>query len=246
MFYLRPIQNSLIGRLHDFAKRRFSQSFGGGLKLVCSGCTKGALFSRTWPITSPSFRYNGAMRIRAASLALNVPVPTLRRWTQEFALGLSPEARASEGRPRTFTPRDMRVLRRAKEVLGRDDVTYESARRDLLSEGLLSFDSGEQHTAATATNSSRGVPAPRDEAAERGAAERFVRDIVERNIQQVRDAQTNLTSRVTELEREIQVLREQLGARGSATVTPEPDVPSNVTRPSPVEDAERRRSWRFR
>src|SRR5436190_1927028 len=64
------------------------------------------------------------VRIRAASQALGVPVPTLRRWTQEFAGGLSPEARASEGRPREFSARDMRILRRAKEILGREDVTY--------------------------------------------------------------------------------------------------------------------------
>ena len=186
------------------------------------------------------------MRIRAASQALNVPVPTLRRWTQEFALGLSPEARASEGRPRTFTPRDMRVLRRAKEVLGRDDVTYESARRDLLSEGLLSFDVNEAHGAGTATSGPRQPAAPRDETAERAAAERFVRDIVERNIQQVREAQVAFTARIADLEREIRGLREQMGARGASPESPEPDANSGATRSTAVDDAERRRSWRFR
>ncbi len=186
------------------------------------------------------------MRIRAASLALNVPVPTLRRWTQEFALGLSPEARASEGRPRTFTPRDMRVLRRAKEVLGRDDVTYESARRDLLSEGLLSFDSNEQHASTGGPGGSRSAAPARDETAERASAERFVRDIVDRNIQQVRDVQTALTSRLSELEREIRGLREQLSMRGNVVEAKEAEVASSATKSPASEDAERRRSWRFR
>src|SRR5438045_6045670 len=85
--------------------------------------------------------YNAvAMRIKAASQALDVPVPTLRRWTQEFAPGLSPDARASEGRPRDFSPRDMRVLRRAKDILKGDDVTYERARRLPGEEGLLTVE----------------------------------------------------------------------------------------------------------
>src|SRR5262245_61740616 len=134
------------------------------------------------------------MRIKAASQALDVPVPTLRRWTQEFAAGLSPEARASEGRPREFLPRDMRVLRRAKDVLKGDDVTYERARRLLGEEGLLSYE------ADPATDG-------RDDAADRQAAERFVGDVVAREIAAVRDG---LTSRVAELEREVRALREQL------------------------------------
>src|SRR5438093_12258817 len=106
------------------------------------------------------------MRIKAASQALDVPVPTLRRWTQEFAAGLSPEARASEGRPREFTPRDMRVLRRSKEILKGDDVTYERARRVLGGEGLLNYEA------------EAGAGGERDEAADREAAERLVREVV--------------------------------------------------------------------
>src|SRR6476661_785221 len=113
------------------------------------------------------------VRIRAASQALAVPVPTLRRWTQEFASGLSPEARASEGRPREFSARDMRVLRRAKEILGRDDVTYERERRELAGEGLMTYEAEE---AGAAVN---GAGPTRDEAAEREAAERFVHAVVE-------------------------------------------------------------------
>src|SRR5918911_2185622 len=104
------------------------------------------------------------MRIKAASQALDVPVPTLRRWTQEFASGLSPEARASEGRPREFSPRDMRILRRAKEILKSDDVTYERARRLLGDEGLMSPEA-------------QPAVGRRDDAADREAAERFVREV---------------------------------------------------------------------
>ena len=186
------------------------------------------------------------MRIRAASQALNVPVPTLRRWTQEFALGLSPEARASEGRPRTFTPRDMRVLRRAKEVLARDDVTYESARRDLSSEGLLSFDSNEQHGSSLTAGGARAVVPVRDETAERAAAERFVRDIVDRNIQQVIETQASLISRLGDLEREIRGLREQMASRVNSRESDDVDPRSALAKPAPADDAERRRSWRFR
>src|SRR5262245_47060393 len=139
------------------------------------------------------------MRIKAASMALSVPVPTLRRWTQEFAPGLSPEARASEGRPREFSPRDMRVLRRAKEILKDDEVTYERARRMLAGEGLLSHE-GEPAAATPG----------RDEAADRQAAERFVREVVAREVAAVREAQAGLVARVGELEREVRALREHL------------------------------------
>jgi DNA-binding transcriptional MerR regulator len=167
------------------------------------------------------------MRIKAASQALDVPVPTLRRWTQEFAAGLSPEARASEGRPREFLPRDMRVLRRAKEVLRGDDVTYERARRLLAGEGLLS------HEADPASGG-------RDEAADRDAAERFVREIVAREVAAVREAQAGLTTRVGEIEREIRALREQLrGTLGGAASTVMPARDDGT-------EADRRRSWPFR
>ena len=167
------------------------------------------------------------MRIKAASQALDVPVPTLRRWTQEFASGLSPEARASEGRPREFLPRDMRVLRRAKEILKSDDVTYERARRLLAGEGLLTYE---------ADPASGG----RDDAADREAAERFVREVVAREVATVREAQAGLTARLGEVEREIRALREQLrGAPGGAA--------SSVTSTrEDVGEGDRRRSWPFR
>jgi DNA-binding transcriptional MerR regulator len=167
------------------------------------------------------------MRIKAASQALDVPVPTLRRWTQEFAPGLSPEARASEGRPREFSPRDMRVLRRAKEILKNDDLTYERARRLLAGEGLLAHEADQ-------------VAGGRDEAADREAAERFVLEIVAREVAVVREGQAALAARVGEMEREIRALREQLrGTLGGAasTVMPARDDGGEV---------DRRRTWPFR
>jgi DNA-binding transcriptional MerR regulator len=140
------------------------------------------------------------MRIKAASRALDVPVPTLRRWTQEFASGLSPEARASEGRPREFTPRDMRVLRRAKDILRTADMTYDRARRALAEEALLA----EEPEAA---------PPGRDEAGDREAAERFVREVVASEVGALRESQAQLAGRVAELERQLRSLEAELEAR---------------------------------
>jgi DNA-binding transcriptional MerR regulator len=157
------------------------------------------------------------MRIKAASRALDVPVPTLRRWTQEFAAGLSPEARASDGRPREFTPRDMRVLRRAKDILRTADMTYERARRTLAEEALLT---DEPEAAAPA----------RDDAGDREAAERFVREIVAAEIAGLREGQALLAGRVGELERRLRALEAELEGEGTAGEREEAS-------------AERRRGW---
>jgi DNA-binding transcriptional MerR regulator len=157
------------------------------------------------------------MRIKAASRALDVPVPTLRRWTQEFAAGLSPEARASDGRPREFTPRDMRVLRRAKDVLKTADMTYERARRTLAEEALMTEDPD-------------GAAPERDDAGDREAAERFVREIVAREVAALREGQAQLTGRVAELERQLRTLEAELEAESSAVEREEAS-------------ADRRRGW---
>lgn len=183
------------------------------------------------------------MRIKAAGKALGVPVPTLRRWTQEFASGLSPEARASDGRPREFSPRDMRVLRRAKEILAGEDMTYDRARRALASDGLLTEEASE------AGGNGASGPASRGAASEREAAERFVREVVERQVAPLRDMVSGLVQRVGELEREARALRDGTG-RGA----PAPGaISGGAARPaSPVEgiqeigDLDRRRGWPFR
>jgi DNA-binding transcriptional MerR regulator len=158
------------------------------------------------------------VRIKAASRALDVPVPTLRRWTQEFAAGLSPEARASDGRPREFTPRDMRVLRRAKDILRTQDMTYERARRALAEEALLTDEP------------EAGATPGRDEAADRDAAEQFVREVVARELGSVREGQAQLAGRVAELERALRELRAELEAADVALEREEAG-------------AERRRGW---
>jgi DNA-binding transcriptional MerR regulator len=157
------------------------------------------------------------MRIKAASRALDVPVPTLRRWTQEFAAGLSPEARASDGRPREFTPRDMRVLRRAKDILKTADMTYERARRTLAEEALM-------------TEEPDAAAPERDDAGDREAAERFVREIVAREVAALREGQAQLVGRVAELERQMRTLEAELEAESSAVEREEAS-------------ADRRRGW---
>jgi DNA-binding transcriptional MerR regulator len=164
------------------------------------------------------------VRIKKAAEQLGLPVPTLRRWTQEFAAGLSPEARASEGRPREFTARDMRVLRRAKDILDRTrnpDTTYEQARRTLAGEGLLHHEAevGENGASATTT---------RNDAADREAAERFVREVVAREMGGLREANGQLVARVADLERQLRQLRDDLAAALEA---------------EPAADGGRRKGW---
>ena len=136
------------------------------------------------------------MKIGALARSLAVPVPTLRRWTEEFAEGLSPEARGGDGRPREFSLRDQRVLRRAREILSDGDVTYAQVRQQLVQEGLL------PPPPASAPQPSPDEPSTEDE---RQAAERFVLRLVDRAAQP-------WIERVERLEREVQVLRQELAS----------------------------------
>lgn len=148
------------------------------------------------------------MKIGALARNLGVPVPTLRRWTQEFAEGLSPEAQGGDGRPREFSVRDQRVLRRAREILADRDVTYAQARRRLREEGLL--------IAPTPATEREDKPAEHGPATdeEREAAERFVATIVERVSQP-------WVERLAQLEREIDALRQQIAALSASRDTPD-------------------------
>ena len=136
------------------------------------------------------------MRIGALARGMGVPIPTLRRWTQEFAEGLSHDAQGGDGRPREFSPRDQRVLRRAHEILADREVTYAQARQRLREEGLL----GAPTPSPRESSAPEAGPAT---AEERDAAERFVATIVERLSQP-------LVERVQHLEREIAILRQEL------------------------------------
>jgi len=137
------------------------------------------------------------MKIGSLAQSLGVPVPTVRRWTQEFAEGLSPEAQGGDGRSREFSPRDQRVLRRVRELLADRDVTYAQARRRLREEGLLV-------AVVPAPEAAPSEPGPTTDE-ERIAAERFVAAVVER-------VALPWVQRIEQLEREIGILREQLAA----------------------------------
>jgi len=136
------------------------------------------------------------MRIGALARSMGVPVPTLRRWTQEFAEGLSDDAQGGDGRPREFSPRDQRVLRRAREILADREVTYAQARQRLREEGLLVVPTPPRESP---TNTGDG-PAS---AEERDAAERFVKTVVER-------LSRPLIERIEHLEREVALLRQEI------------------------------------
>src|SRR5579859_1210572 len=116
------------------------------------------------------------MRIGELARSIGVPVPTLRRWTQEFAEVLSEEARAADGRPRNFNGRDARVLRRAREILAEPGETYAGARAKLIAEGLANEGTTGSGggSAAQAAESAKPPPSPEEE---RRHAERFVREI---------------------------------------------------------------------
>ena len=155
------------------------------------------------------------MRIGALARSLGVPVPTLRRWTQEFADGLSPEARGGDGRPREFSVRDQRVLRRVREILASGDVTYAAARRRLQEEGLLPAPTRETG------ESRRGDGSVSAE--EREAAERFVYAILEQ-------AARPWIERIERLERELEALREEIEARRASSESAEAVAPAHAPR----------------
>lgn len=141
------------------------------------------------------------MKIGALARSLGVPVPTLRRWTQEFADGLSPEARGGDGRPRDFSPRDQRLLRQVKDLLADREMTYARARQRLREDGLL-------NGAAAPSEAAPAEAGPASEA-EREAAERFVATIVERLL-------LPWTQRIEQAERQLEGLRQQIAALQAA------------------------------
>jgi len=148
------------------------------------------------------------VKIGVVARNLGVPVPTLRRWTQEFADGLSPDARGGDGRPREFNVHDQRVLRRVREILTDPDATYAQARRRLIEEGLLS-------SGPTEILPEPVEPAPQPTAEEREAAERFVRAILDRIAQP-------WLQRLDHLENEITMLRQELASLQVNSPTDEP------------------------
>ncbi len=125
----------------------------------------------------------------------------------------------------------MRVLRRAKEILSGEDVTYERARRELSAEGLLSY---------VVEADGGGAQEGRDPAAEQAAWIEFIRGIVQEEIATLREASANLGRRIDGLERSL----DRLSASAAPTGSPiTPGAPAAAV----DSEAERRRNWpRFR
>lgn len=150
------------------------------------------------------------MKISQLSKSIGVPVPTLRRWTVEFAAGLSPEARGIDGRARVFSARDVRLLRRAKELLAEEDATYAGVRGNLVAEKLLPLHAAASDNGAVATEADDRPPETAAEE-ERVAAERFVRAIAEPIINHsLQDLCRQYDARLEELELTVAELRAEI------------------------------------
>ncbi|HEV7216707.1 MAG TPA: MerR family transcriptional regulator [Chloroflexota bacterium] len=136
------------------------------------------------------------MKIGAVAKVLNVPVPTIRRWTQEFAAGLSPGARTGDGAVRVFLHEDVLLLRAARDLLAQG-MTYTAVRRKLADQGKLQpvERDGQQAPAADG---------PADEE-EREHAVRFVRSVLD-------DTLAPHLARIAALEQQLHELRDILNS----------------------------------
>ena len=134
------------------------------------------------------------MKIGAVAKVLNVPVPTIRRWTQEFAAGLSSGARAGDGTVRVFTHEDVLLLRAARDLL-EQDLTYAAVRRKLADQGKLQSALEDQPGTADG---------PADEE-EREQAVRFVRTVID-------DVMAPHLARIAALEQQIREFRDVLNS----------------------------------
>lgn len=127
-----------------------------------------------------------------------MPVPTIRRWTQEFADGLTVGARASDGQVRSFTHEDVLLLREARDLLAQD-LTYAAVRRKLIERGLMKHPAQAAEPAEEAAN---GGPADEEE---REIAVRFVRGVLD-------DVLAPHLARIAALEQQMHELREVLNS----------------------------------
>jgi DNA-binding transcriptional MerR regulator len=135
------------------------------------------------------------VKIGAVAKVLNVPVPTIRRWTQEFAAGLSVGARAGDGTVRVFTHEDVLLLRAVRDVLA-GDISYAAARRKLTDQGKLQA----PEQTVQPPSESAAVDGPADDE-EREHAIRFVRTIVD-------DVIAPHLARIATLEQQVHELRD--------------------------------------
>lgn len=145
------------------------------------------------------------MKIGLVARELDVPVPTIRRWCLEFGPGLSPSGRGGDGRPRDFSARDLRLLRRVKTLMATPEMTFARARRELKVEGLL--------TAAGEAPAGASGLASGGERAARRAAEEALRPIVERlaafeaRLGRLEEGFATLQQRLAEIDRLVADLR---------------------------------------
>ena len=135
------------------------------------------------------------MKIGAVAKVLNVPVPTIRRWTQEFAAGLSPGARTGDGAVRVFLHEDVLLLRAARDLLAQD-LTYAAVRRKLADQGKLQTVEHDEQPAA--------ADGPENEE-EREHAVRFVRTVLD-------DILAPHLARIAVLEQQVHELRDILNS----------------------------------
>ena len=71
---------------------------------------------------------------KQAAELLGISVPTLRRWSKQFAGFLSPGARPGKGKHRNYAEGDMAVMARAKGLL-EAGLTYQRVVEILVGEG---------------------------------------------------------------------------------------------------------------
>lgn len=134
------------------------------------------------------------IKIGTISKELGVPVPTVRRWTIEFAASLSEEAQGVKGGPREFSPEDVKILKRAKELLGLPDATYKEVRLKL--QGDASYAGKVQKREVTQGPAS----------SEKEAVDRYVLRVFEDAIKPHKDKVEALENEVEELKRKLSML----------------------------------------
>lgn len=157
------------------------------------------------------------MKIGIISKELGIPVPTIRRWTIEFGSALSKEAQGVNGAPREFSAKDLRVLRRVKELLDNPDKTYKYVRIQIREEGYFSA-SGER-------DERNDEPSP----TEKEAVNRYILKVFDDAIRPYIETINALQQKVEELQREVQRLKELAGENNHYS----------------VEEDKQKRVWRF-
>ena len=148
------------------------------------------------------------MKIGQASRELGIPVPTLRRWTMEFTLGLSREAVGGNGVPRRFSAKDIRLLSQVKELLAEADSTYGGVREKLEREGFF------QVTRVVKVHGGSSAQEPSTDE-ERIAVERYVMAIFERAMDRYMKQIEDLQQEVEDLREELEELREGGAVQGA-------------------------------